>query len=250
MTVTVGTTPAAPRVRPGPVTAATRLLVLVAIAQVAGLVLALSYAGTIRDVYTKAYKGTDAEGAIKLVTTLGTVISVVLGLLFAAAFVVLAILNGKGKNPARITTWVVGGVALCCIGFGLATSAAGNSFTMRGGSTNSNLPDPAEVRRQLNAALPSWYNGLSVTVSLIGLLALLAALILLALPPSNEFFRKPQPQWQAPPGYPPPGYPQPGYPPPAGYSQPGSPVAGYPQPGTPPTDTPPTEPTDTPPAAR
>jgi hypothetical protein len=233
------------------VTAAVRLLLLVAVAQVAGLVLALSYAGTVRDVYTKAYKGTDAEGAIKLVTTLGTVVSVVFGLLFAAAFVVLAILNGRGKNPARITTWVIGGIALCCIGFGLATSAAGNSFTMRGGGTNSNLPDPAEVRRQLDAALPSWYNGLSVTVSLIALLALLVALILLALPPSNEFFRKPQPQWQAP------GYPPPGYPPPAGYPQPGSPVAGYPQPGIPPagysqpgnqpTDTPPT---DTPPAAR
>jgi hypothetical protein len=248
------------------VTVATRLLLLVAVAQVAGLVLALSYAGTVRDVYTKAYKGTDAEGAIKLVTTLGTVVSIVLGLLFGAAFVVLAILNGKGKNPARITTWVVGGIALCCIGFGLATSAAGNSFTMRGGGTNSNLPDPAEVRRQLDAALPSWYNGLSVTVSLIGLLALLAALILLALPPSNEFFRKPQPQWQAPPGYPPPGYP-----PPAGYAQPGSPpppppspgspVTGYPQPGVPPTGhpqsggpppsypPPDTPPTDNPPAA-
>jgi hypothetical protein len=227
------------------VSAAAGLLLLVAIAQVAGLVLALSYAGTVRDVYTKAYKGTDAEGAIKLFTTLGSVVSIVLGLLFAAAFVVLALLNSRGKNPARITTWVIGGIALCCIGFGLATSAAGNSFTMRGGGTNSNLPDPAEVRRQLNAALPSWYNGLSVTVSLIGLLALLAALILLALPPSNEFFRKPQPQWQAPPGYPPPGYLPPSYPQagpaPAGYAQPGSPpppgspATGYPQPGTPPT---------------
>jgi hypothetical protein len=228
--VTVGTTPA-PRVRPGTVTAAIGLLYLVAVAQVAGLVLALSYAGTVRDVYTKAYQGTDAEDAIKLVTTLASGVSIVLGLLFAAAFVILAILNGKGKNPARITTWVIGGIALCCIGFGLATSAAGNSFTMRGNNTN--LPDPAEVRRQLNAALPSWYNGLSVTLSLIGLLALLAALILLALPPSNEFFRKPQPQWQPPAGYPPVGYPQPGSPTP-GYPQPGDSQSDNPPPGTPP----------------
>jgi hypothetical protein len=210
MTVTAGIPPIAPKVRPGTVTVASRLLFLVAAAQVFGLVLALSYAGTIRDVYQKAYQGTSAADTIKVFTTIGTVISVVLGLLFAAAFVALGILDGKGKNPARITTWVVGGIALCCIGFGLATSAARGSLNNLGNSSNSsNLPDPAEVQRQLSAALPSWYSGLSVTISLIGLLALLAALIMLALPASNEFFRKPQPVWQPPVGYPPPGYPPP-----------------------------------------
>jgi hypothetical protein len=35
------------------------------------------------------------------------------------------------------------------------------------------------------------------------LLALLAALIMLALPASNEFFRRPDPTFEPPPSYPP-----------------------------------------------
>lgn len=100
-----------------------------------------------------------------------------------------------------------------------------------------NAPDQAEIQRMLEDRLPSWYTPVSTTISVLAMIALLVALILLALPPSNEFFRKSQTAWEPPvpgstyPGYPPtyPGYPPagPGYPP-AGPSGPHS------QPPTPP----------------
>jgi hypothetical protein len=96
---------------------------------------------------------------------------------------------------------------------------------MNTGSTG-DAPSGAELADRLSAEV-GWLQPFTTATSLISLLALLAAMILLALPPSNEYFRKPQASWEPPvpggayPGYPPasPGYPpaspgdSPGYPP-------------------------------------
>lgn len=235
--------PAAPPVkaRPSTVTISSYLLYLVAALQVVGLIAVLSVMGTMQQVYRDAYEGTAAEGmeAIITVSLLG---GAILSLLIAAGLVVLGLLNNRGKNPARIVTWVLGGIFLCCVGGGLAVNAAGNAFT-GGVPTDPNMPDPAQVQRNLDAALPGWYDPVSTLLSVVGLLALLAALILLALPPSNEFFRKPAAAWEPPVpgggyGTPPmPGGAYPGTPSVPGYpSVPGAPpVPGYPPaPGTPP----------------
>lgn len=199
------------RVRPASVTASSYLLILFAVIQIIGLIVALSVLGTMRDVYRDAFAGTSAEG-VETVAVVVSVAVVVIGLLFAIGLVVLAVLNNKGRNASRITTWVVGGIALCCTGLNLAGNALGGSM----GGQNGDVPSQDEINRQLDAALPSWYEPVSMVLTVIGLLALLAALILLALPASNEFFRKRQPAWEPPafgaayPGYPPaPGYPTP-----------------------------------------
>jgi hypothetical protein len=113
-----------------------------------------------------------------------------------------------------------------------------------GAGNNANGPDPAEVQRRLEAGLPGWYNPITTTLSVISLLALLGALILLALPASNPFFRKRtaaeeppmpggaygQPSYPSYPDYPtyPPGEPPlpppPGTPPPPGPPPPGPPA--------------------------
>ena len=59
----------------------------------------------------------------------------------------------------------------------------------------------------LSRVLPSWYEPLSTVLTVISLLAILGAVILLALPASNAYFRKAQPAWDpnqslAVPGYP------------------------------------------------
>jgi hypothetical protein len=111
-----------------------------------------------------------------------------------------------------------------------------------GGGGGANMPDPQELQRRLGEELPSWYTPLVTTAAILTVLALLGAIILLALPPSNEFFRRPQPTWEPPvPGYP--AYPPaPGTAPqPPAPGTPGGPTGG--QPGGPPAGGPPAPPT-------
>lgn len=221
------TTPDA-RVRPGSVTISSYLLYLCAAIGVLGAVTQLATIGTVSDVYTEAYEGTTAEGT-EGIATASVVVASVLGLLFAAGFVVLAILNNRGKNVSRIVTWVVGGISLCCTGFGIVGTALTSSMNVSTGDG----PDPAEIQDRINSELP-WLTPLSLTTSIITLVALLVALILLALPPSNEFFRKPAQVWEPPvPGGAYPAYPQV---PPAGPSPYAPPTAeaAPPSPSTPP----------------
>ena len=223
------------RQRPSTVTISSYLLFLFLACQVINFILTLSTIGKTRDVFRDAYAGSSADGADQVANfvfafALGGGILV---LLLAVVLAVLAILNNQGRNGARITTWIIGGIMVCCVGAGLISGAGGGFNT--GGNTGGDMPSPEEVQRRLDEALPSWITPVSLVLGVISLLALLAALILLALPKSNEFFRKPAAAWEPPtPGASYPGYPQtPGQP---GYPQtPGQPVPAAPgQPGYPP----------------
>ncbi|MFI5837027.1 hypothetical protein ACIA5A_25435 [Micromonospora sp. NPDC051300] len=238
-----------PRARPSVVTLSSWLLILVAVIQVLNLIVTLSVIGTIRDVLKDAYAGTSAESAgdIAYAFTIG---SSVLTLLLAIGLVVLALLNNRGRNVSRIITWVVGGLLLCCTGGGLLNGVSGGMMG-GGGNANGDLPSTQEIQRRMEDALPSWYGPVSLLLGIVALLALLGALILLALPKANEFFRKPKAAWEPPvPGGAYPAYPSapgqsadPGYPSTPGQS--GDP--GYPStPGQP--TTPPATPGDHPPA--
>jgi uncharacterized membrane protein YidH (DUF202 family) len=243
--------PAESRPRPTTVTVSTYLLWATAALSLISGIVALSTIGTVSDVYREAYAGTDAAGSEAIVVG-STVVGVVIGVLFAAALAVLAIFNNRGRNGARITTWVLGGISLCCTGVGLAGTALTSSMNL---DTGTGGPSAQEIERRLSEALPSWYDAANWTLAGISLLTLLGALILLALPPSNEFFRAPQPAWdpsmavpypgqppypgQQAPGYPPypgqPAYPPyPGQQPPAGPPAPGSTGAEPPAAGPPP----------------
>ena len=240
-----------PRARPSVVTLSSWLLILVAAIQVLNLIVTLSVIGKIRDVLKDAYAGTSAESAgdVAYAFTIGTSI---LSLLLAAGLVVLALLNNRGKNASRITTWVVGGILFCCTGGSLLNGVSGG--TMGGGNTSGDLPSGQEIQRRLEDALPSWFAPVSTLLGVVALLALLGALILLALPKSNEFFRKPKAGWEPPvPGGAYPAYPSapgqsadPGYPSAPGQS--GDPsYPAYPStPDQPPTTPPPAGPTGQP----
>ena len=232
----------AARSRPTVVTVAVYLLYAVAAIQVINAVLTFSIAGRITEAVRNAYAGTEADGFESIVTVAfggGAIINLLLG----AGFAVLGWLDGRGKNPARIVTWVIGGIALCCFGVGLGGTAFVSSFDTA--DTTTGAPSDAELQRQLDAAQPSWFEPTTTTLSVLSLLAILGTVILLALPAANDFFRKPvaggwdptAPPYPGVPGYPAPqgGYPgQPGYPGAGGYpAPPGPSYPGQPSSGSP-----------------
>jgi hypothetical protein len=211
------------------VAVASYLLYAVAALEVINAILAFSTMGTATEAVEDAYSGTTLADSAQSLAVVGLVGAAVINLLLAAGFAILGLFNGKGKNASRIVTWVIGGLSLCCVGAGLGGNALTSTLDSGGGSASG--PSQAEVQERLNAALPSWFNPLSKTLTVLVLLAILAALILLALPAANEYFRKPAPAFDPSAPYPYPGqaYPQPGQP-----SQPGQPpYPGQPYPGQP-----------------
>ena len=177
--------PQAPQ-RPGTVSTSSYLLwVTAAISLISGI-LTLATIGKTSQVYSDLYRGTAAEGTESIVVG-ASVFGVVLNILFAGGLVVLSIFNNRGRRGARITTWVIGGLMFCCSGSGLAGTAITSSINLDSGTG----PSPSEVQARLSEVLPSWYEPLSVVLTVISLLSILGAVILLALPTSNAFFRKP-----------------------------------------------------------
>lgn len=182
--------------------------------QVIGLAVQLGQARTIANATEAAYLGTHDEESVSIIFT--TTAGAILAGLFTIAYIVLAIFNGRGNNPARVTTWAIGGIGVFCGAFSVIDSAFRRSLIYLGETPGGT--DAVTVQRQVNDALPSWYNPTVITLGVIGLLTVLAVSILLALPPSNEFFRKPQQVWQPPEDASGAGHPQPG----GGFAAPGS----------------------------
>jgi hypothetical protein len=215
----------APRTRPTTVTVSSYLLYVTAAVSLISAVLSLTEVSTITGVYRDAYAGTSAEGA-EAVIVATTVIGVVLNILFAAGLAILAIFNNRGRQAARVTTWVIGGISLCCSGLGLAGTAVTGSMNLSTGDG----PSPSDVEQRLADALPSWYMPVTVTLSAISLLSILGAIILLALPASNAYFRPAQAAWDPSMPYPQYGTPYPGQAAPGQPQYPGQPpYPGQPQ---------------------
>jgi hypothetical protein len=212
--------PPAPRVRPGTVTVAVILLYVAAVLEVVAAVVAIATYGDFKDAYAKAYAGTAMEGQAgsAAVTVIG---AVVIALLLAVIFLVLAILDGRGNRVARILTWIFGGIALCCVGSSFALGALGKSAYDANRKTNPDLPSYDQLQADIKDALPSWYTPVTTTLAIVVLAAVIVVIVLLALPASHPYFRKAeQQQWEPP------------VPPPSGSSY-GSPPSQEPPPGPP-----------------
>jgi hypothetical protein len=213
--------------RPGVVSTSSYLLFAVAAVQVISAILTFAFLGDMQGVYEDAFADVEGGDAAAGITSATLVATGVFGLVIGAGLIVLAIFNNRGKNASRITTWVAGGIYLCCCGGSAAFGqfAGGMNF---GGQQDPNMPTNEELTEMLSDVLPSWYTPVSIALLVIWLVALLVALILLALPPANAFFSRPKvTQWEPPaPG-------QPGYLAYPAYPAPGAPPVGQ-QPGTPP----------------
>jgi hypothetical protein len=188
--------PGTSRVRPTVVTVAASLLGLAAVDQLVSAGVGASVLGTMRDAYQRAYEGAADADTVVTVMNATTIVTIAVGVVIAMALGILALLNARGKQPARIISWVLGGLYLCCATFSLAGNALSSAFTPNSSGTGS--PDAAEVTKIVNDALPSWYSAASLALSVISLLAVLGAVVLLALPAANGYFRKPAQQWEPP----------------------------------------------------
>jgi hypothetical protein len=177
------------------------LWITAAVSLISGI-LTLTMVGRLAEVYSDLYEGTAAAGTESLIVG-ASVFGVVVNLLFAAGLVILSIFNNRGRNGARITTWVIGGLMLCCTGGGLASTGLTSSMNIDSGAG----PSQQEIESRLDQVLPSWYNALSIVLTVVSLLAILGAVILLALPASNAFFRKPAAGGLSGPPAQPPSYP-------------------------------------------
>ncbi|GAA3394165.1 hypothetical protein [Cryptosporangium minutisporangium] len=153
--------------RPTTVTAAAGILVGLAVLSLISVIVSMLTRDTVQratDEYLEANNTTSGGSS-----TLQEVIGIVFGLLFAAAFVALALGVLRGSNVARIITWVVSGLALCCVGVGTAASLL-----------------------VIAKYLPGGYLAYSYTLTAVELIGFIAVIVLLALPASNAYFRKPQ----------------------------------------------------------
>jgi hypothetical protein len=91
------------------------------------------------------------------------------GIVIAILFAVLGVLILKGNNAARITVWVLSGISLLCLGVGAIANALGSAMKFA----------------------PGWYQAYSIVAIVLSLGINIAVAVLLALRPSNDYFRKP-----------------------------------------------------------
>ncbi|WP_157641059.1 hypothetical protein [Longispora albida] len=184
----------APKVRPAVVTVSSALLVaFVALLLVNTVAALVGTTDAVNQTMEDAYKDIpNGDAALDLVKAI-QVVSLILNLVAALGFLVLAFFNLKGSNGSRITTWVLAGIGTLCCACGIFGAAAGGGF---GGDEASKA-----AAERVAEAYPSWYQPVTMGAMVLGLLCLIGAIITLALPAANDYFRKtpPEPQF-IPPG--------------------------------------------------
>jgi hypothetical protein len=136
----------------------------------------------------------DAHGDAAAGTTASVlfVLLALCSLVVAFLYLLLAILAGKGMNPARIIAWILAGLTIAVATIGLIINGYG--------------------------AIP-WLQRMSLVLTSVTLAFAATATVLLALPAANRFYRStrrprpipaalyPRPPYNAYPAYPPPPWP-------------------------------------------
>lgn len=187
--------------RPAPVTIASMLLYVTAVLLVLSTALSIftitsiSEAELIDAIMTDPAMTDDIAETTASVAVATVWISAILSLIIALVFVLCGLFVARGKQWARVTSWVFAGIAVLCCGAGSLVGLAA------GGLTGGNASQDA-MTEALSGDMPGWVSTINAGVlPVLWLLIGLAIIILLALPPSNGFFRKPEQQW-TPPTYP------------------------------------------------
>lgn len=195
--------------RPATVTIASVLVLVTALCSLVYLIASVASVGPMGDAFEEIFAGTEVEGTAASVASAFLIAPGAVYFLFGITLAILTIFNNQGRNGTRIATWVVGGIGACCGGGQLLNLALQDATAANFQSEGvEDVPSQEEMTRIINEHIPTWYEPTLLTTTVIGVLALGAALILLALPPSNEFFRRARGQSQEGPPAPPPQYPQ------------------------------------------
>jgi hypothetical protein len=160
--------PPTPPISPASVRVASALLFGVAGLTLLSAVVELVVVNTGLSVYRDAYVGETGSG-------FASIAGATLDIFFAGGAAILAVLNGRGRKNAHVTTFVLGGLFLLCGGLGNLSDA---------------FHRPAETAGTgpVEQLMPATYGIGTGLLDALTVLAALAALVLLALPSSNRFF--------------------------------------------------------------
>ncbi|HIW64177.1 MAG TPA: hypothetical protein H9881_17125 [Candidatus Stackebrandtia excrementipullorum] len=173
-----------PKKRPGSVTFAAGLQFLVFALGVATAVFSLVYGPDMTEAMRASLESQGAApDVVESVSGGDDALTVTLSLLPSVVMLVLAFFVLRGANGARITTWVFSGLMLLCSLAGIGILGLLGGFQAEG-------IDFGAVTEAGVDAVPGWYNLFTTVGGIVMVLAYLLIIILLALPASNEYFRK------------------------------------------------------------
>ncbi|GAB3646662.1 hypothetical protein [Glycomyces tarimensis] len=148
---------------------------------------------------------------VSALVTVSLVIGAAVYIIFAAFYAVLGLFDAKGKQPARIMSWILAGIGLACCGFGgLINQIGATTYSVSGEQYND------DMTQAMMDATPAWLTALQWISVVLFIVGSLVIIILLAVPSSNAYFRKEQPEQGYYPGQPPYGQPPYGQQPPQG----------------------------------
>jgi hypothetical protein len=170
--------------RPGAVTAAGLLLMVMAAGGLAYAVIGAVTAGGTIDRFRSAaaargVSAGDIDATVGGVVA-NTAIIAIVGALVAVLLLVLALGVLRGRPGYRTTTWVVCALGLLCGGGALVWS-----LVQRAGRWD------AATLEALAPSYPSWWLWLSSSLSVAQALGYVVVALLLALPAATAFFRRP-----------------------------------------------------------
>ncbi|GFJ90442.1 hypothetical protein [Phytohabitans rumicis] len=193
------------RPRPATVTAAAALMIFMGVAGLVSAVVTLAGISGVVDRFREAAGRTgasqnDIDGLAGFAW--GTAIATaVLAVLLAVVLIVLALGNLRGRNGARIATWVVSALGLLCGCCGLLAVISQSAL-----SWNINADDQVaeDLTQALTDAYPGWWIGLNGGLSAAQALGYLVVALLLVLPASHPYFRATPPAPVVPQPPPPP----------------------------------------------
>jgi hypothetical protein len=221
MSYTVSSPGGTPR-RPAVVTAASGLLYAAGAIHLAVVVLAFLTFPVVQEVVDR-HPDTPEAGNVATTYRITTIVTIAILILMAAGAFAVAALLPRGRNPARIVAWVLGGIVVLCNVCGFVLNAASSSLASLGPTDNVS----ADIQREILDSVPTGQAVANAALTILLILVYAVAMILLALRPSNEFFRKEMEVWT------PPTYPGGDYPPAPGqfdqYGQPPAPPGQNPQ---------------------
>lgn len=188
------TEPPAPKVRPGVVTLAVWLQILLGVFIIGQSIVSALYgadaqAAAEAELAAQGYSMADLpEGTTFESDATSWVVPIVAGVLV----IVLGLLNGAGKRPARIITWVVQPLVLLCGGF-IAVSQLFAADFLQASIEASGGPEGIDTQSLIDAlagVYPAWTNVVFYGAFALATLGSLLVIVLLAVPAANAFFRK------------------------------------------------------------
>ncbi|GAB3651459.1 hypothetical protein [Glycomyces tarimensis] len=197
MTDTPQTTEKKPR--PGSVTTAVAIQLLLALALAISAIVAFVYGPDAQDAFEAelANQGVDVSELPGNTANFEGASNLIISIVIIAILVVLALLNAAGNRVGRILTWIFQPLVLICGGFLFAGQVfLGQWLQWAFDNSNDEQIQGLDAEALVNAAydaFPAWSVIIDWAVLILATLGSLLVIILLAVPSANAYFRKEPP---------------------------------------------------------